>query len=162
MRFCRPDKGGFIGREATLESMEKARSGALPWVCVQVEVEAGDADAHASETVYCRGEHVGQVSSGGFGFRVRQEPRLLLRADMGRRAGDRAGNPGAGRAAPGHGPGWAGIRCGGRAPADGRGDDPMYELCCSERARPGRRTVAGRTGRAGGGLSLRKVRRIVR
>ena len=68
MRFCRPDKGGFIGREATLESMKKARDGALPWVCVQVEVEAGDADAHASETVYHRGGHVGQVSSGGFGF----------------------------------------------------------------------------------------------
>ena len=68
MRFCRPDKGDFIGREATLDSMRKMRSGALPWVCVQVEVEAGDADAHASETVYHRGEHVGQVSSGGYGF----------------------------------------------------------------------------------------------
>ena len=68
MRFCRPDKGDFIGREATLDSMRKVRSGALPWVCVQVEVEAGDADAHASETVYCRSEHVGQVSSGGYGF----------------------------------------------------------------------------------------------
>ena len=68
MRFCRPDKGHFIGREATLESLRQAESGELPWVCVQVEVEAGDADAHASETVYCRGEHVGQVSSGGYGF----------------------------------------------------------------------------------------------
>ena len=68
MRFCRPDKGEFLGREATLESMRKTEQGALPWVCVQVEVEAGDADAHGGETIYHRGEHVGQVSSGGLGL----------------------------------------------------------------------------------------------
>ena len=68
MRFCRPDKGEFIGREATLESLRQEESGEMPWVCVQVEVEAGDADAHASETVYYQSDHVGQVSSGGFGF----------------------------------------------------------------------------------------------
>ena len=68
MRFCRIDKGDFIGREATLASLQKAENGGLPWVCAQLEVDAQDADPHSSETVFCHGDKVGQVSSGGLGL----------------------------------------------------------------------------------------------
>jgi dimethylglycine dehydrogenase len=64
MRFCRLDKDDFVGRSATLAS----RDSKLRWKCVYLEVDARDADARASETVYNGGERVGQVSSGGFGF----------------------------------------------------------------------------------------------
>ena len=63
MRFVKLDKD-YIGKEATQESLE----GALPWICVQLEIDADDTDAHASETVYYNGKRVGQVSSGGYGF----------------------------------------------------------------------------------------------
>ncbi len=68
MRFCKPDKGEFVGREATLKSMD----GPLPWICAYLEVDADGADAHSSETVYWNGERVGQVSSGGYGFSVKK------------------------------------------------------------------------------------------
>ena len=66
MRFCKLDKGDFIGRDATVKSMQ----GELPWVCAYLEIETADADAHASETVYLDGEIVGQVSSGAYAFGV--------------------------------------------------------------------------------------------
>ena len=64
MRFCKLDKGHFIGRRATIES----RNAPLRWTCAYLDVEAGDADAHASETVFYGDARVGQVSSGGYGF----------------------------------------------------------------------------------------------
>lgn len=70
MRFVKMDKlerGGFLGSDKTRESMEK---NALPWTCVYMEVDAVNADPHASETIYMNGERVGQVSSGGYGFFV--------------------------------------------------------------------------------------------
>lgn len=66
MRFCKLDKDEFIGKEATQKSADTA----LPWVCVYLEINADDADAHASETVYMNDERVGQISSGGYGFTV--------------------------------------------------------------------------------------------
>lgn len=64
MRFCKLDKEHFIGFRATVES----RDSPLRWICAYLEVDAGEADALASETVYIGNERVGQVSSGGFGF----------------------------------------------------------------------------------------------
>lgn len=66
MRFVKLDKGEFVGRDATIASSE----GTLRWVCAYLEIEATDADAHSSETVFMDGERVGQVSSGGYGFTV--------------------------------------------------------------------------------------------
>lgn len=68
MRFCRLDKGEFVGRRATVEHLALAESGQLRWRCVALELDAGDADAIGGETVCLDGEPVGQVSSGGFGF----------------------------------------------------------------------------------------------
>ncbi|MDX1401050.1 MAG: FAD-dependent oxidoreductase, partial [Kiloniellales bacterium] len=68
MTFCKPDKGEFIGRAATLESRERK----LPWICVYLEVDANSADAHSSETVFFQGRRIGQVSSGGYGQYVRK------------------------------------------------------------------------------------------
>lgn len=64
MRFCKLDKGEFIGREATRESLEQP----LRWSCAYLEIEALDADALGGETVFSGARAVGQVSSGGFGF----------------------------------------------------------------------------------------------
>ena len=66
MRFCKLDKGDFVGRDATLASSQ----GELPWICAYLKVDAADADPHSSETVFRDGERVGQVSSGGYGFSV--------------------------------------------------------------------------------------------
>ena len=68
MRFCKLDKDDFVGKEATQKSADTV----LPWVCVYLEIDADDADAHASETVYMNGERVGQISSGGYGFTVQK------------------------------------------------------------------------------------------
>ena len=64
MRFCKLDKGDFIGRQATMDSADSR----LRWICVYLEIDANDCDAHASETVFHQGRRVGQVSSGGYGF----------------------------------------------------------------------------------------------
>ncbi len=66
MRFCKLDKGEFVGREATAASAQSE----LPWICAYLEVDSTDADPHSSETVFQDGERVGQVSSGGYGFTV--------------------------------------------------------------------------------------------
>jgi dimethylglycine dehydrogenase len=66
MRFVKLDKGEFVGRDATVKSAE----GPLRWICAYLEVDAADADPHASETVFLDGQRVGQVSSGGYGFSV--------------------------------------------------------------------------------------------
>jgi dimethylglycine dehydrogenase len=68
MRFLNLDKGVFIGREATLESMKNP----LKWKCVSLEVVADDADCWGGETIYWNGGVVGFVSSGGYGHRVKK------------------------------------------------------------------------------------------
>ena len=65
MRFVKLDKD-YVGKDATQASLD----GDLPWICVQLEIDADDTDAHASETVFYKGQRVGQISSGGYGFTV--------------------------------------------------------------------------------------------
>ena len=66
MRFCKLDKGEFIGRDATVKSQDGER----PWTCVYMDIDAGDADCLGSETVYLNGRRVGAISSGGYGHWV--------------------------------------------------------------------------------------------
>ena len=70
MRFVKLDKGDFVGRAATVRSLEGLR----PWTCVYLEIEAGDAagdaDCIGSETLFVNGRRVGQISSGGYGHWV--------------------------------------------------------------------------------------------
>ncbi len=68
MRFVKTDKGDFLGRDATLRSLD----GTLPWKCTYLAVEAADADCHGSEAVFSNGSCVGTVSSGGYGHAVGQ------------------------------------------------------------------------------------------
>jgi len=66
MRFAKVDKGPFVGRAATVRSLEQP----LPWQCVYLQIDAADADCLGGETVFCGGSRVGAVSSGGFGHWV--------------------------------------------------------------------------------------------
>ena len=70
-------------------------------------MEAGDADAHARETVYFQGEYVVQVSSGGFGFACGKS---LVFCYL----------PTWAAAPPGQGSGRAGVRSGKQVPANER------------------------------------------
>ena len=64
MRFVKLDKGEFIGRSATEESL----GGPLPWACAYLGVEDdGDSDGHGGEAVLLDGEAVGTVSSIAYG-----------------------------------------------------------------------------------------------
>ena len=65
MRFVRLDKaGGFLGDAATRRSLE---SESRPWQCVQLQVDADDADCLGGEAVLCGDERIGAVSSGAWG-----------------------------------------------------------------------------------------------
>jgi len=66
MRFAKPEKGPFVGREATIASLD----GPLRWVCVYMEVDADDADCNGGEAVLFDGRVIGTVSSGAFGHWV--------------------------------------------------------------------------------------------
>ena len=67
MRFVKPDKGYFLGREATLASMEGER----PWQCVYLEIEPdGEIDGHGGEAVLMDGALVGSTSSVTYGHTV--------------------------------------------------------------------------------------------
>jgi dimethylglycine dehydrogenase len=68
MRFLNLDKGEFIGREATLQSVESP----LKWKCVSLVVDVHDADCWGGETIYWNGSAAGFVSSGGYGHRVKK------------------------------------------------------------------------------------------
>ena len=68
MRFVEIEKGAFLGREKTIESMENP----LPWVCVYLEIDGGELDCTGSETVYCDGIRTGQIASAGYGHRVQK------------------------------------------------------------------------------------------
>jgi len=61
MRFCKLDKGDFVGRAATIASHEKATK---PWLCVYLKFDAtGDADPLGTEALLVDGKRVGAVSS---------------------------------------------------------------------------------------------------
>ncbi len=66
MRFVKLDKGDFVGRAATLASLEAER----PWACVYLKVEADGADCLGGESVWANGRRVGAISSGGYGHWV--------------------------------------------------------------------------------------------
>ncbi len=79
-RFVRLDKpGGFIGHEALKrEAAAGPRERFVPLI-----VEAGDADAAAVSIVYSGGQVVGLVTSGGYGYRLRQSIALAyVRTDL--------------------------------------------------------------------------------
>ncbi len=62
MRFVKLEKGGFVGRARTIESLE----GPLPWVCVYLAIDAGIADCNGSEAVLADGRVIGAISSGAY------------------------------------------------------------------------------------------------
>jgi len=66
MRFVKPDKGPFVGRAATIASLE----GRLRWKCVYLAVDSVDADCNGGEAVLAEGQVIGSVSSGAFGHWV--------------------------------------------------------------------------------------------
>ena len=63
LRFVKLDKGDFIGRDATVASLEGAR----PWICAYLAVEADGADCLGGESVWSNGTRVGAVSSAAYG-----------------------------------------------------------------------------------------------
>jgi dimethylglycine dehydrogenase len=68
MRFARPDKGPFRGREALLRKAQEPRSSA----CVYLDVDAADSDCHGGEAVLDGGRTVGSITSAAFGPYVRR------------------------------------------------------------------------------------------
>jgi dimethylglycine dehydrogenase len=68
MRFVKLDKGPFVGRDATVASLDAP----LPWVCAYLAIDAEDADCNGSEAVMAGGQVVGAVSSGAYGHGVGQ------------------------------------------------------------------------------------------
>ncbi len=68
MRFVKVDKGGFIGRDATIASAE---SNEMPWVCAYLAIEPdGVSDGHGGEAVMMDGQVVGSTSSVAYGHSV--------------------------------------------------------------------------------------------
>jgi dimethylglycine dehydrogenase len=79
-RFVKLDKpGGFIGQEALRrEAAAGPRERFVPLL-----VDADDADAAAVSIVYQRDEPAGLVTSGGYGYRLRQSIALAyVRTDL--------------------------------------------------------------------------------
>ena len=67
MRFTSVDKGGFLGREATRESLGQP----LPWVCAYLQVQPdGVWDGNGGEAVRMGDTVVGSISSIAFGHTV--------------------------------------------------------------------------------------------
>ncbi|HYM42012.1 MAG TPA: FAD-dependent oxidoreductase [Steroidobacteraceae bacterium] len=69
----------FVGREALLREAQQGSGERF----VPLLVDARDADAAAVSSVYCSGERVGLVTSGGFGYRLRRSLALgYVRSDL--------------------------------------------------------------------------------
>ena len=67
MRFVKLDKGEFMGRAATLASLDDA----LPWVCAYLSIDSdGEVDGNGSEAVLMSGNPVGLTSSVAYGHTV--------------------------------------------------------------------------------------------
>ena len=67
MRFVKLDKGDFVGKGATVESMDQS----LPWVCVHLAIEPdGKVDGHGGEAVLLDGKVVGSTTSVAYGHTV--------------------------------------------------------------------------------------------
>ncbi|MCP4184220.1 MAG: FAD-dependent oxidoreductase [Hyphomicrobiales bacterium] len=67
-RFCRPEKGDFIGRDAVLA----ARKTPPEKVIATLAFAANGSDCWGSEPIFADEECVGYVTSGGYGWRVEQ------------------------------------------------------------------------------------------
>ena len=71
MRFVKPDKGEFVGRDATMASIEASANGTMPWVCAYLSIEAdGEMDGHGGEAVMLDGTVVGATASVAYGHTV--------------------------------------------------------------------------------------------
>ena len=71
MRFVKTDKGEFVGRDATLASIEASANGTMPWVCAYLSIEAdGEMDGHGGEAVMLDGTVVGATASVAYGHTV--------------------------------------------------------------------------------------------
>ncbi len=68
-RFIKLDKGDFIGREATLRSLQE---GDRPLQLIYFSLDAGDADVQGGEPIYNGDRCVGVTTSGGYGHAVGQ------------------------------------------------------------------------------------------
>ncbi|MDA4845389.1 FAD-dependent oxidoreductase [Hoeflea poritis] len=67
MRFVKPDKGDFVGKEAT----EASLAGALPWICAYLSIEPdGIEDGHGGEAVLLGDTVVGSTASVAYGHTV--------------------------------------------------------------------------------------------
>jgi len=67
-RFVATDKGDFIGRDAFLS----AQAAGPPQHLVLLQVESPDADATGYEPIHRAGQRIGYVTSGAYGYHVRQ------------------------------------------------------------------------------------------
>ena len=65
-RFCRPEKGDFIGRETVLAERENPSNKAL----ATLAFTANGADCWGSEPIFDGDSCIGYVTSGGFGWRT--------------------------------------------------------------------------------------------
>ena len=74
-RFVHPDKGDFIGRQGLLDWQERGFK--FAYATVRVD-GVTDADPVGNNPIYVDGGLVGRVTSGGFGFRVKQSLALTM------------------------------------------------------------------------------------
>jgi len=66
MRFVRTDKGDFLGRAQTVQSLKSKQH---PWLCSYLAIDAdGLHDGHGGEAVLMNGKVVGTVSSIAYGY----------------------------------------------------------------------------------------------
>ena len=71
MRFVKTDKGDFVGRDATITSVEASANGTMPWVCAYLSIEAdGEMDGHGGEAVTLDGAVVGSTASVVYGHSI--------------------------------------------------------------------------------------------
>jgi len=76
--FVKFDKGEFEGRGALLGQKERG----IPYQLKALELDTDNVDAISMEPVYCDGELIGQVSSGGYGHRIQKSIALAyLKSD---------------------------------------------------------------------------------
>lgn len=67
MRFVKMDKGDFIGKAPTQESLDDE----LPWVCAYLAIEPdGEVDGHGGEAVLMDGDVMGSTASVAYGHTV--------------------------------------------------------------------------------------------
>lgn len=67
-RFCRLQKGDFVGRDALIRQTENG----IPQKYCTIEIDAEDADSFGNEPVYMDGEVVGRGTAGGYGHSVQK------------------------------------------------------------------------------------------